>query len=126
MWLIVGGAYQGKGQYARQLAPDSLVLDFAVDGTNMEPDEVCKYDIILNLHLYIRELLDRGIDPYADIQKLCQKDKIITIQELGCGVVPVDKNDREYRETSGRIGCILAKEADHVVRMTCGIADLIK
>ncbi len=51
---------------------------------------------------------------------------ILTMDELGCGVVPMTYGDRAYREIAGRIGCALAAEAEEVYRVTCGIAKKIK
>ena len=51
---------------------------------------------------------------------------ILTVQELGCGIVPVDAFDREWREVTGRICCELAKRAQAVYRMTCGIPARLK
>ena len=47
-------------------------------------------------------------------------------QELGCGVVPMDAFERAWRERTGRIGCELAKQAEAVYRVTCGIGTRIK
>ena len=46
--------------------------------------------------------------------------------EIGYGVVPMDKGDREWRETVGRTCCYIAKKADEVVRVVCGVGNRIK
>ena len=46
--------------------------------------------------------------------------------ELGYGVVPTDSFDRAYREKTGRVCCRIAKEADEVHRVVCGIGTVIK
>lgn len=51
---------------------------------------------------------------------------IILCDEIGCGVVPVDKADRLWREATGRLCCALAGRADHVVRIFCGIPTPLK
>ena len=53
-------------------------------------------------------------------------DIIILANELGSGVVPVDAFDRSWRETTGRLCCELAKRADEVHRVVCGIGTVIK
>ena len=67
-------------------------------------------------------------DPWEEIQSLIKKESrlILTVQELGCGIVPVDAFDREWREVTGRICCELAKRAQAVYRMTCGIPARLK
>ena len=51
---------------------------------------------------------------------------ILVTNELGYGVVPVDRFDREYRERTGRICCEISKEAKEVPRVICGIGTVIK
>ena len=46
--------------------------------------------------------------------------------EVGSGVVPIDTNDREYREAVGRALCVIAQEAESVIRCVCGIGVRIK
>ncbi|MBS5451212.1 MAG: bifunctional adenosylcobinamide kinase/adenosylcobinamide-phosphate guanylyltransferase [Coriobacteriia bacterium] len=50
----------------------------------------------------------------------------VTWAEQGCGIVPIDAHDRAVREAAGRLGCELATRADVVVRMACGIPQVIK
>jgi len=45
---------------------------------------------------------------------------------VGCGVVPVDKREREYREYTGRLMTELAEDADEVVQVLCGLGRRIK
>lgn len=51
---------------------------------------------------------------------------VVTWAEQGCGVVPVDARERCLREAAGRLGCELAARAETVVRMTCGVPQLLK
>ena len=51
---------------------------------------------------------------------------VLVVNELGCGVVPMDAFDRKYRERAGRLCCALAREAEEVHRVLCGIGTRIK
>ncbi len=51
---------------------------------------------------------------------------IVISTEIGGGVVPVDKNMRYDREAAGRLSILLARRADTVVRVVCGIGRVIK
>lgn len=53
-------------------------------------------------------------------------DVIIIVNELGCGVIPMEAFERRYRELVGRICCELAKEAREVHRVVCGIGTVLK
>ena len=62
------------------------------------------------------------------IQRLAKEnpDVVIVTNELGYGVVPVDAFDRKYRETTGRVCTQAACQADTVIRVVCGIGQVIK
>lgn len=123
--LITGGAYQGKSGFAQQ-----LVRELNRESGQQEPgmQENMHWTILEDVHLRIAEMLRADLDPWEEIQSLIKKESrlILTVQELGCGIVPVDAFDREWREVTGRICCELAKRAQAVYRMTCGIPARLK
>jgi adenosyl cobinamide kinase/adenosyl cobinamide phosphate guanylyltransferase len=51
---------------------------------------------------------------------------ILISEEVGCGIVPMDKKERQRRDNIGAVQVALAKEADEVVRVVCGINQKIK
>ena len=57
--------------------------------------------------------------------ELSQKEVVIAT-EIGGGVVPVLAEEREAREAAGRLACLLAKKADTVIRVFCGIPTVLK
>lgn len=107
MILIIGGAYQGKHRYASEHYPDRTI--YYVQGL-------------------IKEAREKQIDPVLYIEKIAKKEPeaVFMLDDVGCGIVPIDKKDREYRETAGRIGCNLAAQAQSVIRVCCGIGQVIK
>ena len=97
MHLIVGGKGQGKLHYALSLGYTEA--DGAPGAAHGQA------------HLYGLQDLTRE-DPTltaADIP-----DCIVICDELGCGVVPMDYEDRAWRERTGRLLCDLAAKADRV------------
>ena len=48
------------------------------------------------------------------------------MDEVGCGIVPVERLERDYREAVGRAGQLLAQNASQVFRVICGIPVRIK
>lgn len=54
------------------------------------------------------------------------KKQVVVCDEVGCGVVPLDKNERTWRDEVGMAASTVAAEADVVVRMVCGIPQIIK
>ena len=87
-----------------------------------------KLMIINHFHLWVREQMEQDRNPKEDILTFIDKNRdcIIISDEIGNGIVPVDAFEREYRERTGRILVNLAKQADEVVRVICGIGQKIK
>ena len=54
------------------------------------------------------------------------KDKIIISDEISSGIVPLKKEDRMWREETGRCLQFLSKESSSVYRVFCGIPTIIK
>lgn len=59
------------------------------------------------------------------LAELCNYEIVIST-EIGGGVVPIEKMEREHRERAGRLACALAEKADTVIRVCCGIPQIIK
>ncbi|MEG1848038.1 MAG: bifunctional adenosylcobinamide kinase/adenosylcobinamide-phosphate guanylyltransferase [Lachnospiraceae bacterium] len=108
MIFIIGGAYQGKLTYAQQ--------HFAEE-----------YVIMNQYQLVVKEALKKGLNPLEEAKRLLeQQDKLVIISdEMGCGIVPTDIFERQYREASGRVNCYLAGQAEQVIRVICGIGSRI-
>ena len=51
---------------------------------------------------------------------------MLICDEVGCGVTPLDRGEREWRELVGRICCELAEGAQAVYRVRCGLGERLK
>ena len=111
MILIIGGAYQGKLNYARNQ------LNIHNEG-----------DIVNGYHNTVLSQLQNGIDPlqYARDNVGYMRNKIIISDDIFCGVVPVDPEERKWREELGRVLSYLSSEADEVYRVFCGLGTRLK
>lgn len=107
MILIVGGAFQGKTEYAEKNFGDSYVIEN-------------------HYHIKVREQLKKGLNPLEEAKKLTDNNIVIVSDEIGYGLVPVDAFEREYREINGRVNCFFAEKAEQVIRVVCGIGTRIK
>lgn len=130
MKLIIGGVYQGKLAYAVEnylIEKKDFVNGEELDSIDWEKSKDCPKGIY-NLHSYIKKALQHKENPMEEIKSLlCYNHEIVLItNEIGYGIVPMEATEREYREITGRICCYLAKEAEEVVRVTCGIGRKIK
>lgn len=125
MILITGGAWQGKRAYADAHYPKRTQI---VNGQTAEPAQLLQAERIDNLHLWIRRMCEQGGDVYAFCEQLIKENPsvIVTMDEIGSGVIPIDAFELSYREACGRIGCLLAAQSTKVIRVFCGIGKEIK
>ena len=126
MLLIVGGAFQGKLETAKQLT-GLLDGDF-LDGADCPLEKIYTARGIRHFHEYIRRMLKEGRSPEGFLQKLFAENPGIVLisTELGYGIVPMDPFDRLYRETTGRVCCEAARLSEKVYRVIAGIPCCIK
>ena len=73
----------------------------------------------------VQELAAAAPDLDALADQLARHE-IVIATEVGGGVVPVDAAQRAGREAAGRLACLLAARADTVVRVCCGLPQLLK
>ncbi len=129
MWLITGGAYQGKLEYS--LNKTDIQKENTIEGATCKWEELLEKPLVNHFHLWIKRMLEEGKDGkdvYSLISQILLNNPnvVIIVDELGCGIVPMEAFDREYRELTGRVCCAIAKEAKEVHRVVCGIGMVIK
>ena len=124
MKFITGGAYQGKLEYAKKLYPGAEWTD----GAGCSLQEILSCGAVDHFHLFVRRWLQEGKTPQELIRAILDKnrDLIIVCDEIGCGLVPTDAFEREYRESVGRICTQPVEYADEVYRVTCGIGGRLR
>lgn len=103
--LYIGGAFQGKTALARRLHGERAAY-------------------VENLHERVRQTLEQGCDALALLPEL--RGKIVVCDEVGSGIVPLDPQERAWREAVGRLCCAVADEADLVVRVWAGMPQVLK
>ena len=123
MIMITGGIHQGKTAYAMRKI--GLAESDIADGADCNFDALKNVRCILNYHDIVKRLGDRSV---TFTEELCRSnpDAVIIINEIGCGIVPIEKSERIWRENVGRCGCIIAANSEKVIRIVCGIPDIIK
>ena len=122
MIMITGGAFQGKTEYMKKRF--TLTDDEIADGASCDISELAESRFITHYELAVKRMLSSGIDPLVFTEALdCEA---VEMNEIGCGIIPLDKSERVWREMTGRAGCILAGKANEVVRVCCGIPTVIK
>ncbi len=116
MTLIVGGAGQGKLAYALE--------KLGIDESQVSYDPARPAPIVAGLDIWLRTHPE-GMQVLEELLKI-RPDVAILCREVGCGVVPMEREEREWRERVGRVCCALAVRADCVIRLCCGIPTVLK
>lgn len=150
MKLVIGGAYQGKRAYADR---SYKVNDGWMDGQSGSLEDLQNCRGIDQFHEWIKRLIFesertewkiadsmmpvlRSTEDLSEIEQWAEAfagwlyqnhpGLVIVSTELGCGIVPMEKKDRIWREAVGRICTELAKYSDEVVRVVCGLGMRLK
>jgi adenosyl cobinamide kinase/adenosyl cobinamide phosphate guanylyltransferase len=116
MVLIIGGRSQGKTEYANRTyvnVTDNLQDDIRKWLLNKESADNTQPDVLCD------EFMEEELSTLPD-------DSVIICDEVGYGIVPVERFERLYRDVTGRVCCRLAERAEEVVRVQCGIGVKIK
>lgn len=124
MILVTGGCFQGKKNYVREKF--GLTAEELTDGGTCPMEALYSAKALYHFHEYVRRLMEAGETFSLERLKEKNPDILLVTNELGYGVVPTDRFDREYREKTGRICCQIAKEAKEVHRVVCGLGTVIK
>ena len=127
MKLVIGGYAQGKLNYV--LGKNDVEASMVYDGEIPEKIEVENGTVVINhFHNWLKTKIAYGGCPEKEILEFVEKypNCVIISDEVGNGIVPIEAFEREYRERTGRILVELAKKAEEVERVICGIGQKIK
>ena len=115
MVIVVGGYASGKRTYVKSLGYEDV---------DMSDGVLDERQVLLNLQDLIAAA-SGDVQPEALAQSVADKE-VVTCCEVGNGIVPLDPDERAWREQVGRTLNILSERADSVVRMVCGIPVTLK
>ncbi len=120
MILIIGGAYQGK-------------LDFAKETLGITDGDVhiCsagEIDFSKRCIYKLEAFTAHHPDPigYFQAHRDQWQDSILILQDIFCGVVPMGAQNRGWRQETGRLAQYLSREAAQVSRIFCGLEQRLK
>ncbi len=153
MELYIGGFAQGKLEYvqnkkAEEAISIAMVIDCAqsdyqktlqsidnkIKNENADVNNIANVNdivIINHLHLWVKDLLREGMEE-SEVQSTIlswvatHPSTILICDELGNGIVPLEKMDRIWREQTGRLMIELAGQAERVERILCGLGQRLK
>ena len=125
MILIIGGCWQGKTEYALQQF--HLTVEDVFECTE-EPFIGPERRILTHIERIALGCVRRGLDApsFWQQQMPALTDRILIADDISSGIVPVDPLMRAWREAAGRAGILLASRAERVIRVFCGLGQVIK
>ena len=120
MILIIGGAYQGKLDFAKET--------FGLTNGDVYHCDSGEMDFSIRCIDKLEEFARRHPDPisYFESHRADWQDSILICQDIFSGVVPMGSENRVWRQKTGRLVQYLAKEATQVSRIFCGLEQRLK
>ena len=132
MDLIFGGAYQGKTEYAKKAfkLKDGDIYACGEEGNLSEALKKGgrRIKAVDNLENFVWLCQKAGIEA-RDYIEACEgllRDKVIIMADVSQGIVPMDEDERGWREMMGRTMIYLARNSKTVTRIFCGLPQKIK
>ena len=120
MILIIGGAYQGKLDFAKDI--------FDITDSDVHTCVENEIDFSKRCIYHIEAFSAQNDDPigYFEAHREAWQDSVLILQDIFCGVVPMGAENRAWRQRTGRLAQYLSKEATQVSRIFCGLEQRLK
>ena len=134
MKFITGGAFQGKRDFAEQLLAQEGVLEYETADGAADPFEAAySRKLVVNVQDYVRRFagLEDG-EARERLQEFLERlikenpGAVAVMDEIGCGIVPVGREERLWRDLAGEAAQTLAACSRDVYRVTGGLAQVLK
>ena len=123
MTIYFGGIAHGQAALCKKetgLTPVSFEHD---------PDAALHARATADFHLLVRAVLARGGSAQDFARRLLAEnpDAVLTCDEIGGGIVPLDGEERRWREETGRaLGILTDDPATRLVRVWYGLGEVLK
>ena len=113
MILVIGPRASGKREYVKTLGyADAQLADGVLD----------ERPVVFN----VQDMVANAPEASLSLLPELLKKEVVVCDEVGAGVIPLERSQRDMREATGRLCVSLAKEAVRVVRVNAGIPQVIK
>ena len=121
MILITGGAYQGKLEYARKeyRIGDEETCDLSAEKPHHSR-------CFMHFEQFVLDCMRAGKNAVEEIGEFLDEQTVLICDDISCGIVPMDREMRAWREATGRAVNTLAGQAIRVVRVFCGLPMVLK
>ncbi|MEG0471942.1 MAG: bifunctional adenosylcobinamide kinase/adenosylcobinamide-phosphate guanylyltransferase [Solibacillus sp.] len=135
MYVILGGAYNGKRNYVdTMIQKRGNVAVHNIAGEIPDITAISEKDIVVisEFETIVQSMLTQPEEAVAKeiVEQLCELNKytqvICICTDMSRGVVPLEKEVRQMRDTCGRIYQKLCQEAHTVIRVWYGLPQILK
>lgn len=125
MKLILSGKYQFGEAFAYKQYGVGKILDLSNSSFEDITDD---YKFVINTEEYLKKCFEERVDYKPVIEKVVSSisDLVIVATDIGNGLIPLEKKDRDFREYIGHFNCFLAERSEEVYRVFCGIGEKLK
>lgn len=124
MTFLFGGAHQGMEEYARAHcgAAQICTLDEGARAIDFSRGAIAGLDRFV---LGCVRRGERAVDYFA-AREDAWAEAVLIGTDFSCGLVPMDAELRLWREENGRLNNYLSARAERVVRLFCGLPQVLK
>lgn len=124
MKLIIGGAFQGKLDFALENFGICKEDVFTCSGSEIDFTKPC----IDRIEEFTYACGEQDMDPVVYFRENRDKweNTVLICQDLSCGVVPLGADMRQWRQNTGMLCQYLSREAQSVHRIFCGLEQRLK
>ena len=124
MILIIGGAFQGKLEFAKERFALKEEDIFTCTADAVDLSRKC----VNALEEFTLACVQKNVSAVAwfKANREAWQDKILICQDITCGVVPLGLEMRRWRDETGKLCQYLAGQAQQVSRVFCGLEQRLK
>lgn len=124
MNLIIGGAYQGKRDFAKTAFSLEESDIFTCTGSKIDFSFPC----IDRIEEFTLACVREGLDPLSVFraQEAAWQESTLICRDIFCGVVPMEAELRQWRNETGQLCQYLSRNARRVSRIFCGLEQRLK
>lgn len=115
--FIFGGLYQGQREYVEKHYGEAHQMK------SIDDFQKGSVNVIFPAELFFADLSDEQVE---ELFKSIEGGLVIVGNEIGMGVVPMDKTQRLHRDKIGWHYQNIAKQSDRITRCFMGIAEELR
>lgn len=124
MKLITGARFQGKLDFAMELA--GIVREQVAEGESCSLEDLWRKPVINHFELAVKRMSEEEISVSEQVSSLLyyNPQAVVIINEIAYGTE--SREELFWREKAGRAARLLAREAEEVYHLVCGIPVKLK